>query len=164
MHVAVRKCPHPRCRLWSTHPHVNKDKSKAWIDTIDWYPIYKTLGHSRYLPPDKKAVKVSGNWVLQNLSSSDEAPAQEKKKFKVSDIANTNLLNYLSKESTFNPLISARVTSNGHDLGKGILDSGAFGGYINNYVNQATIDRLLATNSVVKCSCPSTKICTITNA
>ena len=52
---------------------------------------------------------------------------------------------------------------NGQFLGKGILDSGAFGGHINNYVSQTMVDNLIATNIVVStCDCLNTKICTIT--
>ena len=92
----------------------------------------------------------------------DKNTKHSDKKQKVSDIATTNMLNFLSGNSTFNPLISAR-NINGQLLGDGILDSGAFGGHINNYVSQTMVDKLLATSTITStCDCLVTKICTIT--
>ena len=88
----------------------------------------------------------------------------DRKSNQVSEIGLTNLNNFTSGNSTFNPLISARdVNKEGEPLilGTGILDSGAYGGTINNYVNRAMVDKLIATGNIAKtCACHSTKICT----
>jgi hypothetical protein len=115
---------------------------------------------------DKIAVKAAnGKFKLENWAGAPSKGNDSSKRFKaVSEIASTNILNFLTGNSTFNPLISARSVDNGQHLGEGILDSGAFGGHINNYVSQKMVDKLLATSStlVSKCDCLNTKICTIT--
>ena len=162
-----KKCPPGQCKL-SNHPHANKDMSKSWKES-KFFNVYKNELNDlsyKYLPLDKIAVKASNGKF--KLVSWDDAPTKgndSNKRFKaVSDIATTNILNFLTGNSTFNPLISARSVDNGQHLGEGILDSGAFGGHINNYVSQKMVDKLLATSStlVSKCDCLNTKICTIT--
>jgi hypothetical protein len=94
------------------------------------------------------------------LTEADK-PTKGGKQGKVSEIGSQNLLNYLSDKSTFNPLINARLANNSEFFGKGLLDSGAFGGHINNYVSQSIVDKLVATQAVVTCDCLNTKVCTI---
>jgi len=165
-----KNCKPGNCRFWS-HPHANRDKSKAWVDSR-YADIYKNKiegGKSfSYLPMNQQAVSADDGLYKLEPWSSDSSSASskpdKKKKFdkQVSDIATTNILNFISGTSTFNPLISARNVDNGQHLGKGILDSGAFGGHINNYVSKAMVDSLIATNSIVStCDCLTTKICTI---
>jgi len=161
-------CAPKQCRLWK-HPHANKDAKIAWKDS-EWGKIYKNKLNetsSDLLPLDKIAVSAGGGqyklekWIKNSSSSSAGKKSYDKKQ--VSNIANTNVFNFVNGISTFNPLISARNVSNGKILGTGILDSGAFGGHINNYVNQAMVDSLVANGSIAgTCACNSTKVCTIT--
>jgi hypothetical protein len=157
-------CAPKKCALWS-HPHANKDSRTAWKDS-EWGIIYKKLKKDM-LPKQEMAVPAGdGRFQLQQWkksSSSTQSDDKSKKRHKVSDIANTHVFNFVNGTSTFNPLISARDVNNGITLGTGILDSGAFGGHINNYVNQAMVDSLVANGIIAStCACNSTKVCTIT--
>ena len=157
-----------RCPYYN-HPHANKDRSVAWKDS-EWGPVYRDKlpdfstevllatkmaeqgSDGKYflskLPEDKmpkrsdKRTKYSGK-----RKSGDGIFDNSQKKFKVSSIATTNLNNFTSGHSTFNPLISARkINTGGTDkdplLGTGIIDSGAFGGAINNYVSKYMVNKL----------------------
>jgi len=164
-----KRCAPNQCKLQS-HPHANRDSNKTWQES-QWYDVYlsKVEGKSTpYLPFNHQAVSIGNDkYKLEAWSSSssrDSKPKKNKKQnYQVSDTAVTNIFNFVTGSSTFNPLISARNVDNGQILGTGILDSGAFGGHINNYVSQAMVDSLIATGSVAStCACHSTKICTIT--
>ena len=165
-----KSCKPGNCYFYS-HPHVNRDKSKSWAESLHFETYSKKLTDGKsfsYIPMNRQAVSVGDgkykleNWKAPENSSTDNPKKNKKPKFQVSNIAATNILNFVSGSATFNPLISARNVSNGQHLGSGILDSGAFGGHINNYVSQAMADSLLANSIASTCDCPSTKICTIT--
>ena len=114
------------------------------------------------MPPTKIAKEIDGKYKL--VPFKEDKKSNEGVRVKVSDIAKTNILNYLSNTSTFNPLIHARLVNSGQYFGDGILDSGAFGGHINNYVSQSIVDKLVsvANSDLATCTCLSTKVCTIT--
>ena len=170
-------CVPGKCPMWN-HPHANKERGVSWKDS-KWGPVYGSKleeFQSKVLLATRKAVEGNqGKYTLVKLDPS-EMPTDNKKggnkrgKFdrksnEVSEIGLTNLNNFTSGNSTFNPLISARDvnTTEGEPLilGTGILDSGAYGGTINNYVNKAMVDKLIATGSIAKtCACHSTKVCT----
>ena len=170
--------PPSKCRLRS-HPHANKESDKSWKDS-KWGNIYASkLDHPSYelnkrhmavLDPQNGTYSLvkweNPDWQGKESreSRNDRKSGSKKEKYEVSQIATTNLNNFTTGKSTFNPLISARsVNINGHTLGTGILDSGAFGGHINNYVNQAMVDSLIANGDIAStCACHSTKVCTIT--
>ena len=150
-------CQPGSCKFWKTHPHVNRENSKSWAES-KFGVIYAKMKCST-LPADKISKKQpDGSYKLVNLTAEDK---KKKSDIKVSDIAATNIINYLSNQSTFNPFIHARLANNGKYFGKGLLDSGAFGGYINNYVSESIVAKLVATQAVATCDCLSTKVCTI---
>ena len=184
-YVCGRTNHHPdRCKL-KDHPHANKNKDVAWKDS-KWGNIYASKLPYQSLVLNARHVAVEdadGNYTLEkreksastdrnddrdNRRKSDDRrdrhnKSDRKSNYGVSQTATTNLNNFVTGKSTFNPLISARSVNTETILGTGILDSGAFGGHINNYVNQAMVDSLIASGDITStCACHSTKICTLT--
>jgi hypothetical protein len=183
--VCGRTDHHPdRCRL-KDHPHANRERGVAWKDS-KWANVYATKlpypssvlnarniavqdtdGKYTYKKWDKSAStdrNIDRDNKRDDRRDRHSAKSNRGPQYGVSRIATTNLNNFVTGKSTFNPLISARSVNNPElTLGTGILDSGAFGGHINNYVNQAMVDSLIASGDTTStCACHSTKICTIT--
>ncbi len=129
-----------QCRL-KNHPHANKDKDVAWKDS-KWGNIYATKLPHVSLELNARHIAVAdsdGKYILEKWNKpaltdrnkdrdykrnkpddrrDRHNKSDRKSNYGVSQTATTNLHNFVTGKSTFNPLISARSVNTETILGR----------------------------------------------